>query len=68
MALRQERRADALAGWILFGGEVDGARYMSLDDLAELGNVTSDFVRRWGEIAEWEIRTRGGAGLKAAAT
>ena len=57
-ARQQERRADHVAGWILFGDDVLSAPLLTVEDLAELGNVTTAFVRRWWEIAEWEIRGR----------
>ncbi len=57
-AAQQERRADHVAGWILFGEDVLSATHLTVEDLAELGNVTPAFVHRWWEIAEWEIRGR----------
>ncbi len=57
-AAQQERRADHVAGWILFGEDVLSAPLLTAEDLAELGNVTPAFVSRWWEIAEWEIRGR----------
>ncbi len=56
LALQQERRADYVAGWILFGEEVVLAQQLTLEDLAEVGNVTLAFVQRWADITEWEFQ------------
>lgn len=55
-ARKQERRAELIAGWLLFEDAFSPGAEWTVESLAEHGNVPVEFVARWWQAAEWEIR------------
>ncbi len=54
-ARQQERKADLVAGWLVFGQSILHGDSLSVDELADCAELPRDFVHRWWELAEWEI-------------